>query len=84
MKSLLKGTNRSTEAGFAVSATFLGCFPGGSVVKNPPTNVGDAERQVQSWVWEDPPEEEMATHCGIFSWRIPWTEELGGLQAMGF
>ena len=34
-----------------------------------------------SWVWEDPPEKEMATHYSILL-RIPWTEELGGLQSM--
>ena len=33
--------------------------------------------------WEDPLEKEMATHSSILAWRIPWTEELGGLQSMG-
>ena len=33
--------------------------------------------------WEDPLEEEMATHSSILAWRIPWTEEPGGLQSMG-
>jgi len=33
--------------------------------------------------WEDPLEKEMATHSSILAWRIPWTEELGGLQHMG-
>ena len=32
---------------------------------------------------EDPLEKEMATHSGIITWRIPWTEELGRLQSMG-
>ena len=32
---------------------------------------------------EDPLEKEMATHSSIFAWRIPWTEELGGLQSTG-
>ena len=32
---------------------------------------------------EDPLEKEMATHSGILAWKIPWTEEPGGLQAMG-
>ena len=40
-----------------------------------------------TWVWslgwEDPPEKEMATHSRILAWRIPWTEEPGGLQSMG-
>ena len=32
---------------------------------------------------EDPPEEGMATPSSILAWRIPWTEEPGGLQSMG-
>ena len=39
--------------------------------------------QVQSLGGEDPLEEEMATHSSILAWRIPWTEEPGGLQSMG-
>ena len=40
---------------------------------------------VQSLGQEDPleKEKEMATHSSILAWRIPWTEELGGLQSMG-
>ena len=41
------------------------------------------ETQVQSLGWEDPIEKGMATHSSILVWRIPWTEELGGLQPMG-
>ena len=37
---------------------------------------------VQSLGWEDPPEEGMATHSSILIWRIPWTEEPGGLQSI--
>ena len=55
-------------------------FPGGSRVKNPPTNAGD---HVWSLRWEDPLEKEMATHSSIPAWVIPWTEEPGGLQSMG-
>ena len=33
--------------------------------------------------WEDPLEKEMATHSRILAWRIPWTEESGGLQSTG-
>ena len=32
--------------------------------------------------WEDPLEEGMTTHSSILAWRIPWTEEIGGLQSM--
>ena len=39
--------------------------------------------QIQSLGLEDPLEEEMATHSSILAWRIPWTEEPGGLQSMG-
>ena len=33
--------------------------------------------------WEDPLEEEMATHFSILAWEIPWTEDPGRLQSMG-
>ena len=41
------------------------------------------ETLVRSLGWEDPLEKGMATHCSILAWRIPWTEEPGGPQAMG-
>ena len=41
------------------------------------------DTQVQSLGWEDPLEKGMATHSSILAWRIPWTEEPGGLQSMG-
>ena len=41
------------------------------------------ETKVQSLDWEDPREEEMATHSSILAWKIPWTEESDGLQSMG-
>ena len=41
------------------------------------------ETQVQSLGQEDPLEKEMATHSKILAWRIPWTEEPGGLQSTG-
>ena len=41
------------------------------------------ETWVQSLGREDPLEEEMAIHSSILAWRIPWMEELGGLQSMG-
>ena len=53
------------------------------IVKNPPAM---QETRVQSLDWEDPrpPEKEIATHSNILAWRIPWTEEPGGLlQSMG-
>ena len=41
------------------------------------------ETQVRFLGWEDPLEKEMATHSSILAWRIPWTEEPGGLLSMG-
>ena len=41
------------------------------------------ETWVRSLGWEDPLEKEMATHSTILAWRIPWTEEPGGLQSKG-
>ena len=41
------------------------------------------ETGVRSLGWEDPLEKEMATHSSTLSWRIPWTEEPGGLQSTG-
>ena len=41
------------------------------------------ETRFQSPGREDPLEKEMATHCSILDWIIPWTEEPGGLQSMG-
>ena len=41
------------------------------------------ETHVRSLGGEDSVEEEMATHSSILAWKIPWTEEAGGLQSMG-
>ena len=46
------------------------------MVKNPPAGAGNTRN-------EDPLEEEMAAHSSILAWKIPWTEEPGGLQSMG-
>ena len=54
-------------------------FPGSSVVKNP-------SAMQETWVrflgGGDPLEKGMATHPSILTWKIPWTEEPGGLQSM--
>ena len=50
------------------------------MVKNPPVM---QETRVHSLGWEDPLEEEMATHSIILAWGIPWTEDPAGLQFMG-
>ena len=41
------------------------------------------ETQILSLGWEDLLKKEVATHCSILAWRIPWTEKPGGLQSMG-
>ena len=50
------------------------------MIKNPPAK---QEARVQSLGREDPLEKGMATHSSILAWRIPWTEEPGGLQSVG-
>ena len=41
----------------------------------------------ETWVcflgWDDPLEEEMATHSSVLAWKILWTKEHGGIQSMG-
>ena len=58
-------------------------FPAGATGKEPTCQHRRYEMQVQSLGWEDPLEEGMATHSSSFAWRIPWTEEPGGLQSTG-
>ena len=55
-------------------------FLAGSVVKNPSASQEMWDRFLGQ---KDPLEEEMAPHSSILAWRIPWTEEPGGLQSMG-
>ena len=50
------------------------------LVKNP---LAMQETLVRFLGWEDPLEKEMVTHSNILAWRIPWTEEPGGMQSMG-
>ena len=52
------------------------------MIKNLPASAGDVKVLVRSLVQENPPEEGMATHSSILSWRIPWKEE-PGLQSIG-
>ena len=52
-------------------------------VKNPPANAGGIRDASRSLDRDDPLEEGMATHSSILAWRIPWTEEPGGLQSTG-
>ena len=52
-------------------------------VKNSPAIQKTLETQVPSLGWEDPLEEEMASHSSILAWRIPWMDEPGALWSMG-
>ena len=89
------GKESSYSAGSSGLIPGLGSFPGEGIgyplqyswasliaqtVKHLPTM---QETWVQSLGWEDPLEEGMATYSSIFAWRIPWIEELGGLQSKG-
>ena len=49
--------------------------------KEPVANAGDVRDVGLILGWKDPLEEGMATHSSILAWRIPWTEEPGGLQS---
>ena len=58
-----------------------GGFPHASDGKEPACSTGDPG--FDPWVREYPLEKGMATHPSILAWRIPWTEEPGGLQSTG-
>ena len=68
------------EGEFCLILWFLLGFLVSHTVKCPPTT---QETGVQSLGREDPLEKEVATHCSTLAWRIPWTEDLVGLQSMG-
>ena len=55
-------------------------FPGGSVVKNPPTSAGDVDSIPGLGRF---PGQEIAAHSSILAWEILWTEEPGRLESMG-
>ena len=65
---------------FEIQTVIKMSSPGGSAVENLTTM---QETGVRSLGREDPLGKEMATHSSILAWRIPWTEEPGGLQSMG-
>ena len=60
----------------------VGGFSGGPSGKEPACHCRRSKRHGFSLGCEDPLEEEMATHSSILAWKIPWTEEAGGLQSM--
>ena len=65
---------------YVKQSSILPGFPGSSVGKKSTCSAGDPSLIPG---WEDPLEEEMATHSSILAWKIPWTEEPRGLQPMG-
>ena len=59
-------------------------FPGGASGKEATGQFWTRKTcRFEVWVREDPLEEGVATHSNILAWRIPWTEEPGGLQSVG-
>ena len=77
---LIPGSRRSTGEGIGYAFHYSSGSPVVQPVKNMPTM---PEAWVQSQGWKDLLEKGMATHSSILAWRIPWTDESGGLQSMG-
>ena len=75
----IPGSGRSPGEGIGYPLKYSWAFLVAQMVKNPPAM---QETWVHSLGWEDPLEEGMATHSSILAWRIPWTEEPGGLQSI--
>ena len=60
------------------------CILGASLVVQTVKNLPAVqETQAPSLGWEDPLEKGVVTHSSVLAWKIPWTEEPGGLQSMG-
>ena len=76
----IPGSGRSTGEGRGYPLQYSWSSLVAQVVKNLPA-------MQETWIrflgWEDPLEEGIATHSSILAWRIPWTEEPGGLQSLG-
>ena len=64
------------ELAFELDLVGHAVFPGGSDGQVSACNARDLVRKI-------PLEKDLAAHSSILAWRIPWTEELGGLQSMG-
>ena len=59
-------------------------FPGGATGKEPACQFRRKKsHELDPWVQKIPLDEGMATHSSILAWKIPWTEEPGGLESMG-
>ena len=77
---MIPGTGRSPGEGIGYPLQYSWASLVAQTVKNLPAM---RETWVQSLGWEDPLEEDMATHFSVLAWRIPWIEEPGRLQSMG-
>ena len=77
---MIPGLGRSPGEGIGYPLQYSWASLVAQMVKNPHVM---CETWVQSLGWENPLEEGMATHSSILAWRIPWTEEPGGLQSIG-
>ena len=77
---MIPGSGRSAGEGIGYPLQYTWVSLVVQLVNNPPTM---RETWDGSLGWEDPLEEGMATHSRILAWRIPWTEEPGGLQSTG-
>ena len=75
----IPGLGKSSGEGIGYPLQYSWASLVAQTVKNLPTM---QEIWVQSLGWEDPPYEGMATHSSTDAWRIPWTEEPGGLLSM--
>ena len=82
--SLFFVTGRLDQMAIMVPSNHYRGFPGGASGEEPACRCRRHKGcEVRSLGWEDPLEKEMAAHSSILAWRIPWTEEPGGLQSTG-
>ena len=77
--SSISGLGRPPGERIGYPLQYSWASPVAQTVKNPPAM---RKTLVRSLGWEDSLEEGLATHSSILAWRIPWTEELGGLQSV--
>ena len=77
---MIPGSGRSAGDGIGYPLWYFWASLVAQLVKNLPVM---SETWVQSLGWEDSLEKGKATHSSILAWRIPWTEEPGGLQSVG-
>ena len=75
----IHGLERSPGEGISYPLQYSWASLVAQLVKNPPAMW---ETWIRSLGWEDPLEKGKATHSSILAWKIPWTEETGGLQSM--